>query len=198
MAVDHFVAISYCARPFAPVTTEVIAPELVAAAIAAEAKAAAAHAAPPPPVDEPAPPAEVPAYAAPTAPALDDSLPNDSFELEAIALDAGTIDLAAPQPEPFVPGAEEPPLPITEEPVVVFHPERLPIDGIRLSLRRRGDADVASSGEQLPRVEKRARYAILQGPGGKLLVVVDFDRGDRLALAGERVGPEMFDLLPGG
>ncbi len=132
-------------NPFAPVSTEVIAPELVAAAIAAEAKAAAAHAAStqapepvpvepvpvdplPPTLDEPAPAAEVPLYAAPTAPALDESLPNEPFELEAIALDAGTIDLAAPRPEPFVPGAEEPPPPITEAPVVVFHPERLPID----------------------------------------------------------------------
>jgi hypothetical protein len=77
-------------------------------------------------------------------------------------------------------------------------PERLPIDGIRLALRKRGDAEVTSAGEQLPTVEKKARYAILQGPGGKLLVVVDFDREDRIALAGERVGPEMFDLLPGG
>ncbi len=127
-------------NPFAPISTEVIAPELVAAAIAAQAKAAAAaHAAqtatPEPPVDplpptldEPAPVADVPLYAAPTALALDESLPNEPFELEAVALDAGTIDLAAPQPEPFVPGAEAPQLPIIEAPVVVFHPERLPID----------------------------------------------------------------------
>ncbi|HEY8142552.1 MAG TPA: protein kinase [Kofleriaceae bacterium] len=128
-------------NPFAPISTEVIAPELVAAAIAAEAKAAEARATStptpepllpvdplPPTLDEPAPAAEVPLYAAPTAPALDQSLPNEPFELEAIALDGGTLDLTAPQPEPFVPGAEEPQLPITEVPVVVFHPERLPID----------------------------------------------------------------------
>lgn len=77
-------------------------------------------------------------------------------------------------------------------------PTELPIGGLRLTLRRRGQADVRTDGEQLPLVTERARYAILSGPGGRMAVVVDFEGGDRLALAGERLGREMLDLLPGG
>jgi len=77
-------------------------------------------------------------------------------------------------------------------------PTELPIAGMRLSLRRRGQADVSSHGEHLPLTTERADYAILGGPGGRTLVVVDFEAGDRLALHGERVGREMYDLLPGG
>jgi len=77
-------------------------------------------------------------------------------------------------------------------------PTELPIGGMRLSLRRRGQADVHTSGEHLPPTTERARYAVLDGPGGRTLVVVDFEGGDRLALVGDRVGREMMDLLPGG
>jgi len=77
-------------------------------------------------------------------------------------------------------------------------PTELPIDGLRLSLRRRGHADVRVEGEHLSLTTERAEYVILGGPGGKLVVVVDFAGGDRLALHGERVGREMYDVLPGG
>ena len=179
-------AVTAKTNPFAPVSTEVIAPELIAAAIAAEAKvaaAAAAAAAAPAPEPEPAP--------APDA--SDTVLSGEPFELEPVALDAGTLTVelgvvgnaptepflpgpaaapapafaAAPEPEPepepepavvpappapsaaasvtlpFAPvelfrpapaaqpfGAEPAPRdePMVEEPRVVFHPERLPID----------------------------------------------------------------------
>lgn len=77
-------------------------------------------------------------------------------------------------------------------------PTELPIGGLRLSLRRRGHAEVSTSGDQLPPTTERARYAILEGPGGRALIVVDFDGGERLALAGERIGRDLLDLLPGG
>lgn len=77
-------------------------------------------------------------------------------------------------------------------------PTELPIGGLRLSLRRRGHGDVQTAGDQLPPTTERARYAILEGPGGRALIVVDFERGGRLALAGERIGRDLLDLLPGG
>jgi len=77
-------------------------------------------------------------------------------------------------------------------------PTELPIGGFRVSLAKRGQARVAVAGEHLPETTERARYAIFEGPGGKLLVVVDFDDGARLALTGECVGRDLVDLLPGG
>ncbi len=115
--------------PFAPVSTEVIAPELVAAAVAAVQR----------PIESPD---EV-------------GLPAEAFDLDPIALDPGTVALAAtepfmpePAPEPFVPEPapqafmpepapqpfvpEPAPEPIPEEPRVVFHPERLQATDIDL------------------------------------------------------------------
>lgn len=77
-------------------------------------------------------------------------------------------------------------------------PEALPIDGRRLSLERRGTAEVVATGEHLPRTTDRARYTLLSDAGGRVLVVVDFVEGSRLALSGERVSRHMIDLLPGG
>lgn len=76
-------------------------------------------------------------------------------------------------------------------------PSELPIGGMRLGLKKRGQADVRTRGEHLPLTTPRAKYTVLQGPGGKTLVVVDFETGDRLALVGERVPRELYDLLPG-
>jgi hypothetical protein len=76
-------------------------------------------------------------------------------------------------------------------------PSELPIGGMRLALKKRGHADVRARGEHLPLTTARAKYTVLQGPGGKTLVVVDFEAGDRLALVGERVPKELYDLLPG-
>ncbi|MCB9595578.1 MAG: hypothetical protein H6719_22850 [Sandaracinaceae bacterium] len=77
-------------------------------------------------------------------------------------------------------------------------PESLPIGGRRLRLESRGVADVRREGEHLPRSTERANYAILADVGGRTLLVVDFVKGRRLALVGDRVGRHMLDLLPGG
>lgn len=77
-------------------------------------------------------------------------------------------------------------------------PEALPIGGQRLVLRRRGHAKVRSEGSDVPRGMSRSRYIELRGPGGRTLVVLDFDGGERLALLGDRVGSELLDVLPGG
>jgi hypothetical protein len=77
-------------------------------------------------------------------------------------------------------------------------PAELPIGGFRLSLRRRGHARVRTAGEGLPPLTERAEYVELGGPGGRGLLVLDFEGGDRMTLAMERLGRELFDLLPGG
>lgn len=77
-------------------------------------------------------------------------------------------------------------------------PESLPIGGRRLTLERRGHADVRTEGEHLPRTGKRGEYTILSDAAGRTLVVVDFAKAPRLALVGDRVGKHMVDLLPGG
>ncbi len=77
-------------------------------------------------------------------------------------------------------------------------PESLPIAGLRLTLRRRGHAHLRSEGSDVPRNPSRARYIELTGPGGRTLVILDFDTGDRLSLLGDRIPPELLDLLPGG
>ncbi|MBC7173503.1 MAG: hypothetical protein H5U40_13770 [Polyangiaceae bacterium] len=76
-------------------------------------------------------------------------------------------------------------------------PESLRIDGLPLSLARRGLARVFATGEHLPHVTDRAEYAIFRGPGGRCAVVIDFAGGSRLALTGEELAPETFDRLPG-
>jgi hypothetical protein len=94
-------------------------------------------------------------------------------------------------------------------------PAELPIGGMRLSLERRGHAKVTVEGEldahdsktggaktgdakTLDAKTVRAEYVRMTGPGGRELLVVDFEGGPRLALAGERTGRELFDFLPGG
>lgn len=77
-------------------------------------------------------------------------------------------------------------------------PESLPIDGRRVQLESRGVAEVRTEGEHLPRTTERASYAILSDVGGRILIVVDFVKGKRLALVGDRVSRHMVDLLPGG
>ena len=78
-------------------------------------------------------------------------------------------------------------------------PEQLRVAGVRVMLERRGQASVRRQGEQLPTYSgDRTRYAVLAGPGGRIVIVLDAASGDRLALHGERVGREMLDVLPGG
>ncbi|MCA9611543.1 MAG: hypothetical protein H6721_21920 [Sandaracinus sp.] len=76
-------------------------------------------------------------------------------------------------------------------------PSELPVGGMRLSLDRRGHADVYVDGEMDPK-PKRAEFVRMTGPGGRELLVVDFEGGERLSLFGERTGRELFDFLPGG
>ena len=59
-------------------------------------------------------------------------------------------------------------------------------------------ATVRTEGEHLPRTTKRASYTLLADVGGRILMVVDFVKGKRLALVGDRVSSHMMDLLPGG
>lgn len=77
-------------------------------------------------------------------------------------------------------------------------PESLPVGGRRLTLERRGDAVVRSEGEHLPRTSAKGRYCMLSDAGGRVLVVLDFEKAPRLALVGDRVARHMIDLLPGG
>ena len=77
-------------------------------------------------------------------------------------------------------------------------PVELPIHGHRVVLRRRGRATVTKEGDQLPHSTEHANFAWLGGAGGRALFVLDFIGGDRLAVAGELVGAELFELLPGG
>ncbi len=77
-------------------------------------------------------------------------------------------------------------------------PESLPIGGRRVSLERRGHAVVPAAGEHLPHTTPKASYCILSDAGGRVLIVLDFDKAPRLALVGDRVSRAMIDLLPGG
>lgn len=77
-------------------------------------------------------------------------------------------------------------------------PESLPIGGRRLTLERRGHAVVRAQGEHLPRTGGKGAYCLLSDAGGRVLIVLDFDKAPRLALTGDRVERHMIDLLPGG
>jgi hypothetical protein len=77
-------------------------------------------------------------------------------------------------------------------------PESLPMNGRRLTLERRGHAEVRGEGEHVPSTSGRCAYAILSDAGGRVLVVVDFEKAPRLAILGDRVSPGVIDLLPGG
>jgi hypothetical protein len=77
-------------------------------------------------------------------------------------------------------------------------PESLPISGRRLTLERRGHAVVRAEGDHLPRTTGHASYCLLSDAGGRIALVVDFDKAPRLALVGDRVPRHLVDLLPGG
>lgn len=77
-------------------------------------------------------------------------------------------------------------------------PDELSLDGARLRLRKRGRAGVRTEGESLPVCTAQADYVVLGDPSGRLLVVIDFVGGERLALSGEKVPRGMLDVLPGG
>ena len=78
-------------------------------------------------------------------------------------------------------------------------PDELPFEGLRVSLRRRGSAQVETRGEHLPPPRPSADFAILRGQASAgAIVVVDFRGGDRLAIRGHVVDRVSLELLPGG
>lgn len=79
-------------------------------------------------------------------------------------------------------------------------PDRLPLGGRLLSLRRRGRAKVRARGEQVPKVGagSAARFVVLEDAGGRMAVVVDLEGAGRVALVGDRVERALIDVLPGG
>lgn len=76
-------------------------------------------------------------------------------------------------------------------------PDELSLGGARLRLRKRGRANVRAEGESLPDYRPQVDYVLLGDPSGRLLLVLDFVGGERLALLGEQVPSGMLDLLPG-
>lgn len=76
-------------------------------------------------------------------------------------------------------------------------PDRLPLGGRLLSLRKRGRARTRASGEA-PSIGAQARYTILADAGGRTAIVVEFEGAPRIALVGDRVERALIDVLPGG
>lgn len=77
-------------------------------------------------------------------------------------------------------------------------PDALPLGGRRLTLERRGQAVVQTEGEHLPRTSGKASYCLLSDAGGRVALVIDFEKAPRLALLGDRVSRHQVELLPGG
>lgn len=79
-------------------------------------------------------------------------------------------------------------------------PDRLPVGGRVLALRRRSRVRVRAEGELLPSFAPRAHLTILADAAGRTLVVLDFEgsAAGRLALVGDAVARSRFDVLPGG
>ena len=75
-------------------------------------------------------------------------------------------------------------------------PDRLPIQGRTLSLRRRGRARARFHGELTGR-DGPALVTVLAESGRRVLVAVDLEGAPRLALVGERVDRAELDVLPG-
>lgn len=77
-------------------------------------------------------------------------------------------------------------------------PAELTVEHMRYTLRRRASVVVHRAGAELPQAPSRGEMTLLAGPGERVLLVLDFVGGPRLALRGERVPPEMLELLPAG
>lgn len=77
-------------------------------------------------------------------------------------------------------------------------PDALPVGDFTYTLRRRGRARVSVEGSDVPRGSNHARYNVLRGPGGRVLVVLDLEDATRIALVGSRLERDRLDLLPGG
>lgn len=77
-------------------------------------------------------------------------------------------------------------------------PAELSLRQMRYSMTRRASVAVHRSGAELPPATARATAVFFAGPGGRVALVLDFKGGARLALEGERVAPELLELLPAG
>jgi hypothetical protein len=77
-------------------------------------------------------------------------------------------------------------------------PVQLRLGGRLLSLERRGRAFAKGKGEHLPKLAPKASFAMLSDSGGKMAVVIDFEKGERLSLWGDRKERSLLDVLPGG
>ena len=75
-------------------------------------------------------------------------------------------------------------------------PAELRINGMMLSLRRRGEGTIATEGET-PLTTEKAKFVLLGGPGGRVALIVDFVAGDRWSMSGLRVTKSQYDRLPG-
>lgn len=76
-------------------------------------------------------------------------------------------------------------------------PAQLRLGGRLLSLERRGRALARWQGEHLPKLTPKTMFTLLSEPGGKTALVLDFEKGARLALFGDRKDRALLDLLPG-
>ncbi len=77
-------------------------------------------------------------------------------------------------------------------------PSELRLREMRFAMVRRTSVVVHRMGAELPRSTKRAVAVFFEGPGGHVALALDFEGGSRLAFEGERVLPEMLELLPAG
>jgi len=87
-------------------------------------------------------------------------------------------------------------LPTTEVPAGAV-PEVLPVGGRRVRVERRGRASVRLEGPELP-VMVRAQYVVMSERAGRVVVVIDPDGGDRLALHLDELDIRGVDVLRGG
>ncbi len=76
-------------------------------------------------------------------------------------------------------------------------PVQLRLGGRLLSLERRGRASARGKGEHLPKLTPKASFTILSDAGGKMAVIIDFEKGERLSLLGDRKERALLDVLPG-
>lgn len=75
-------------------------------------------------------------------------------------------------------------------------PRELVHQGERFRQHRAGVARVSRRGEHLPVSSSPAHFALYQSQGDQVLVVLEFETGDRLGLTGGRLLRAHCDLLP--
>lgn len=76
-------------------------------------------------------------------------------------------------------------------------PEVLPVGGRRVRVERRGRALVRLDGPSLPAMT-RVEYVVMSERAGRVVVVIDPEQGDRLALRLDELDIRGVDVLRGG